>query len=164
MSSVYIAQGEIAVGDNKDMVISTILGSCISICLWDPAAEVGGMNHLLLPEMSDGAGGSAGAVAMDRLINEMMPLGALRTRLRGKLFGGSSMLAGRTDIGSRNAQFGRDYLRNENIPCEADDTGGTRARRLRFFPATGVAQMKYVEEAPELKQPVKEEVSEVELF
>jgi len=72
MSSVYIAQGEIAVGDNKDMVISTILGSCISICLWDPAAEVGGMNHLLLPEMSDGAGGSAGAKGRIVQLSEVM--------------------------------------------------------------------------------------------
>jgi len=164
MTSVYITQGETAVGSDKDMIISTILGSCISICLWDPVAGVGGMNHLLLPGLVTGDEASSGAVAMDRLINEMMPLGAERPRLRAKLFGGSSMLQGRTDIGSRNSEFGRVYLRNENIPCDADSVGGTRARRLRFWPATGVAQMKFVEDAPVLEEPKRETANEVELF
>ena len=165
MSSVYITQGETAVGRDPDMVISTILGSCISICLWDPVAGVGGMNHLLLADQVKGAGeASAGAVAMDRLINQMMPLGAERPRLHAKLFGGSSMLQGRTDIGSRNAEFGRGYLRTENIPCDAENVGGERARRLRFWPATGVAQMKFVEEAPVLEAPAKEPKNDVELF
>ncbi|MDA8586870.1 chemotaxis protein CheD [Rhodobacteraceae bacterium] len=165
MSSVYIVQGDTAVGTDETLVISTILGSCISICLWDPVAKVGGMNHLLLPEMiNEGAHTSSGAVAMDRLINQMMPLGAERPRLHAKLFGGSSMLAGRTDIGARNAQFGRTYLKNENIPCDAENVGGERARRLRFWPATGVAQMKFVEEAPVLEEPKTEPANEVELF
>ena len=150
MKNVYIAQGEIAVGFDEQMVISTILGSCISICLWDPEAKVGGMNHLLLPDMKSDGGTSAGAVAMDRLINQMMPHGAIRTRLRAKLFGGSSMLAGRTDIGSRNAVFGRTYLANERIPCDVENVGGSQARKLRYWPATGAAQMKLVEEVPEL--------------
>lgn len=165
MSSVYITQGETAVGSDKDMVISTILGSCISICLWDPVAGVGGMNHLLLPgQMTGNDETSTGAVAMDRLINQMMPLGAERPRLHGKLFGGSSMLQGRTDIGSRNAEFGRNYLRNENIPCDAEDVGGNRARRLRFCPGTGVVHLKFVEEAPVLVEPKTEEAHGVELF
>jgi chemotaxis protein CheD len=165
MSSIYIAQGEIAVGKNEEMVISTILGSCISICLWDPVACVGGMNHLLLPGMqSDGTSSTSGAVAMDKLINEMMPLGAERPRLRGKLFGGSSMLLGRTDIGTRNAEFGRTYLSNESIPCDAESLGGTRARRLRYMPASGVAEIKFVEDAPVLEVPKVEAPHDVELF
>lgn len=165
MSSTYIAQGDIAVGNGEDMVISTILGSCISICLWDPVAGVGGMNHLLLPGMQqDDAQSSSGAVAMDKLINEMMPLGAERPRLRAKLFGGSSMLSGRTDIGARNAEFGRSYLANENIPCDAESLGGTKARRLRYLPASGVAKIKFVEEAPVLEAPKIEIPHDVELF
>ena len=164
MNALYISQGEQAVGRDEDMVITTLLGSCISICLWDPVAGVGGMNHLLLPDMNTGAGNTAGAVAMDRLINEMVPLGAVRSRLQAKLFGGSSMLGGRTDIGARNAEFGRTYLKNEAIPCEADDTGGERARRLRFWPATGVAQMKYVLVAPTEAAPSSVSTNEVELF
>ncbi|MCV6592716.1 MAG: chemotaxis protein CheD [Silicimonas sp.] len=165
MSSLYITQGEIAVGRDHDMVISTILGSCISICLWDPVAEVGGMNHLLLPDaQTEGAQTSSGAVAMDRLINEMMRHGAERPRLRAKLFGGSSMLSGRTDIGLRNAEFGRKYLLNESIPCDAESLGGTQARRLRYWPKTHIAKMRFVEEAPVLEKPVEQAANDVELF
>lgn len=165
MSSLYITQGEIAVGRDHELIISTILGSCISICLWDPVAEVGGMNHLLLPDaQSDRADTSSGAVAMDQLINEMMHLGAERPRLRAKLFGGSSMLSGRTDIGARNAEFGRTYLRNESIPCDAESLGGTQARRLRYWPKTNTAKMRFVEEAPVLEKPVVPKANDVELF
>lgn len=166
MNNVYIAQGEDAVGMSGDLVVNTILGSCISICLWDPVAGVGGMNHLLLPEMRQDGNrmNTMGAVAMDRLINKMMPLGAVRPRLRGKLFGGSSMLSGRTDIGARNTIFGRTYLLNEGIPCDAESLGGSKARKLRFWPATGVAQMKFVEEAPTLAPPRAEVTNDVELF
>ncbi len=166
MSSVYITQGQHAVGRDADMVVSTILGSCVSICLWDPVAKVGGMNHLLLPDVQkDNATLSAGAVDMDLLINRMMPLGAERPRLRAKLFGGSSMLNGRTEIGSRNVQFAKNYLKNEGIPCDAEDVGGTKARRLKFWPATGVAKMLLVEDAvqePETTKPAK--ANDVELF
>ena len=163
MNSVYITQGEEAVGNDEAMVISTILGSCISICLWDPEARVGGMNHLLLPAMETG-GQTAGAVAMDLLINKMMPLGAERPRIRAKLFGGSSMLQGRTDIGQRNFEFGREYLRNENFPLEAENVGGSQARKIKFWPASGRAQMKLVEDAPELQAPKKVESNDVEMF
>ncbi|MEO9826622.1 MAG: chemotaxis protein CheD [Paracoccaceae bacterium] len=165
-SPIYITQGEDAVGADPDMVITTILGSCISICLWDSVAGVGGMNHLLLPSMRAKGDpmNTAGAVAMDRLVNEMVHLGAQRPRLRAKLFGGSSMLQGRTDIGARNAQFGQTYLKAEGIPCDVVNVGGSKARKLRFFPATGVVQMKLVEQAPALAPAKKEAANDVELF
>lgn len=154
-------------GNDPDMIITTILGSCISVCLWDEIAGVGGMNHLLLPALrveSDPIN-TTGSVAMDRLINEMVHLGAIRSRLRAKLFGGSSMLQGRTDIGASNAEFGKTYLKNEGIPCDAINVGGTKARKLRYYPATGRAQMKIVDEAPEpLKPLVQEKANDVELF
>ncbi|MCG6884594.1 MAG: chemotaxis protein CheD [Silicimonas sp.] len=166
MNSVYISQGQHAVGRDPEMVVSTILGSCISICLWDPVARVGGMNHLLLPDSQYGSEGmTAGAVDMDLLINKMMPLGAERPRLRAKLFGGSSMLNGRTEIGARNAEFGRNYLRNESIPCDAENVGGPKARRLKFWPATGIARMRLVEEeAPEPTSAAPVATNGVELF
>lgn len=166
MSSVYITQGEHAVGRDQDMVITTILGSCVSVCLWDPVAKVGGMNHLLLPDMKqDNANVTAGAADMDLLINRMLPHGAERSRLRAKLFGGSSMLRGRTDIGSRNIEFGRRYLKTEGIPCDAEDVGGTDARRLKFWPASGVARMLRVKNTipePEVEKPANG--NDVELF
>ena len=163
---VYIAQGDEKVSDQEGLVISTILGSCISICLWDPEQRVGGMNHLLLPELKNPGSGlnSTGAIAMERLINQMVRLGAERARLRAKLFGGSSMLSGMTDIGARNAEFGRHYLASEGIPCENESVGGTRARKIRFWPTSGAAMQKYVEEAPELAAPVSVAENDVELF
>lgn len=163
---IYITQGEDAVGNDPEMIITTILGSCISVCLWDEEAGVGGMNHLLLPGMrveSDPMN-TTGAIAMERLINQMVRFGAQRPRLRAKMFGGSSMLQGRTDIGVRNAEFGETYLKNEGIPCDVVNVGGTSARKLRYFPATGVAQMKLVEQAPELEPVVSEKANDVELF
>jgi chemotaxis protein CheD len=163
---IYITQGEEAVGNDPETVITTILGSCISVCFWDSTARVGGMNHLLLPGMrAEGDPlSTTGAVAMDRLINEMVHLGAQRLRLRAKLFGGSSMLQGRTDIGARNAEFGENYLKTEGIPCDVMNVGGFKARKLRFFPATGVAQMKLVEQAPALEPVKQEKANDVELF
>ena len=165
MNSVYITQGEQAVGKEGEMVISTILGSCVSICLWDPVAGVGGMNHLLLPDAVSVEGGlSAGAVDMDILINKMMPLGAVRPRLRGKLYGGSAMLSTKTSIGSRNAAFGREYLKNEGIPIDEENTGGKNARRLKFWPASGKVELRIVEEAPDLAPVKKVPKNDVELF
>lgn len=163
---IYIAQGEDAVGSEESTVIATILGSCISICLWDPRSRVGGMNHLLLPELKQSGSllDSDGAIAMERLINRLVRLGAERARLQAKLFGGSSMLSGMTDIGARNAAFGRQYLANESIPCIGESVGGTQARKIRFWPATGAAQQKFVAEAPELDPPVAIQANDVELF
>ena len=164
--TIYIVQGEDAVGADKDVVISTILGSCISVCLWDPYRGVGGMNHLLLPELRQSGQGldTEGAIAMERLINRLVKKGAERARLRSKLFGGSSMLSGMTDIGMRNAAFGRRYLAAENIPCDSESVGGTLARKLRFWPASGAVKQKYVEDAPALAPPVRIATNDVELF
>lgn len=166
LNTIYIAQGEDAVGAHEDIVIQTILGSCVSICLWDPVRHVGGMNHLLLADMVQEERGvdTAGAIAMERLINKMVKLGAERMRLRGKLFGGSSMLSGLTDIGVRNAAFGRAYLAAERFPCDAESLGGVKARKLKFWPATGAVRQKFVEEAPALAPPLAIAANDVELF
>ena len=164
--TLYISQGEDGVTGDPDVVISTILGSCVSFCLHDPEAGIGGMNHLLLPEMSSGAGGldTVGAAAMERLINEMVHRGASRWRLKAKVFGGASMLSGLTDIGARNAAFARAYLTSEGLPCQAESLGGVHARRLRFHAATGRVQQKFVNEAPVLKAIEPPVLNAVELF
>ncbi|MXQ06893.1 chemotaxis protein CheD [Alphaproteobacteria bacterium GH1-50] len=164
--TIYISQGEDGVSGEPDVVISTILGSCVSFCLYDADAKIGGMNHLLLPEMSSGGGGldTVGAAAMDLLINKMVHLGASRKRLQAKVFGGASMLSGLTDIGARNAAFARAYLASEGMPCHAESLGGAQARRLRFHAATGRVQQKFVNEAPVLKPVEVPELNSVELF
>lgn len=140
----HITQGERAVGRGEDFVISTILGSCVSCCLWDPVARVGGMNHMLLTmnSRSDGVCNLVGINAMELLINDILKLGASRDRLRAKAFGGARMVAGLSDIGKTNSQFTLDFLAKEDIACESHSFGGNTARHIKFWPSTGRALQK----------------------
>jgi chemotaxis protein CheD len=143
-SIIYLTQGECRISRDPETQFSTILGSCVAACLWDPRAGVGGMNHFLLPFGSTAAlGGSLryGANSMETLINGLIGQGANRRNLQAKLFGGATMSANLGGIGSDNARFAVDYLKNEDIPCVAADLGNIYARRVLFRPTTGQARM-----------------------
>lgn len=144
--TTYIAQGEFSVSDAEGEVIATILGSCVSACIWDPAIKIGGMNHFLLPDNSaaGAATDSFGANAMELLINALVRKGANRSSLKAKAFGGAALRHGLTTVGSKNADFVVRYLENEGIPCVVSSLGGTKARRIEFEPATGNARQKFV--------------------
>ena len=136
----YVVQGEFRVSRDPDEVLSTVLGSCVSVCLWDPGSRLGGMNHFLLPAAPGQADAKTlryGAHAMEVLINELLKLGARRRALQAKLFGGASVTDALGPIGQANATFALSYLSDEEIPCIAQSLGGTRARRIVFRPATG---------------------------
>lgn len=150
--AVYVAQGELAVGRRPDDVIATTLGSCVAVCLWDPAAAVGGMNHVLLPDGPQDWSvlANIGGSSMDRLVNALLKEGASRTTLRAKVFGGAAMIAGFSNIGERNGSFALDYLGRECIPCDAQNLGGSSARQLKFWPASGRARLRLV---PEIGNP-----------
>jgi chemotaxis protein CheD len=148
--SVYITQGEFAVDCSPTVVISTILGSCIAACIWDPEANIGGMNHFLLPngpQVLESDSSSFGANAMEVLINTLIRSGARKNCLRAKVFGGAEMCRGLTDAGSRNGLFVLSYLERENIPCVGQSLGGNQARRLEFYPESGRVRQKLVEDA-----------------
>ena len=165
--NIYIAQGEQAIGDHPDHMISTILGSCVAVCLWDRVQNIGGMNHILLPDRAgtDMVTRSVGAGAMEALINALLKLGANRSDFDAKVFGGAAVVAGLSNIGERNGEFALDYLASERIPVVSQSIGGTQARRVRFWPGTGRASQKLVvnTEAPpvEVKAP---ETNDLELF
>ena len=145
----HIAQGEFAISDTEHESISTILGSCVSTCLFDPDAKIGGMNHFLLPQ-STGASiqaASFGVNAMEILINALIKAGAQRSRLRAKVFGGARMIAGLSDIGQMNSVFVRSFLTREGIDCVGESLGGTQARRVEFWPGNGRARQKLLGEA-----------------
>ncbi|KAK0331538.1 hypothetical protein LTR94_028535, partial [Friedmanniomyces endolithicus] len=117
---LHVGQGEHRVTDDPHVVLSTILGSCVSMCLRDPVARVGGMNHFLLPEASSADVGAEasrryGAYAMELLINEVLKAGGRRDRLEAKLFGGGRMFDGLRDVGRANADFAERFLRDEGI-------------------------------------------------
>ncbi len=126
-----------------DLVLVTLLGSCVSACLRDPTAGVGGINHFMLPDCDPALGGAAsaryGAFAMEVLINELLKRGARRSSIEAKVFGGGNVLRGMThsNIGSRNAEFVLRYLAAEGIAVVARDLGGKDARKLGYFPRSG---------------------------
>jgi chemotaxis protein CheD len=136
-----------------DEAITTVLGSCVTACIRDAQARVGGMNHFMLPEESglrdhqtpnpmERQETRYGCYAMECLINDLLKLGAARERLEIKVFGGARILASITDIGMRNIEFMRDYLHLEGLAAIAQDLGGDRPRRLVYFPTTGRVRMK----------------------
>src|SRR3989344_4522404 len=111
-NAVKVLPGEYFVGD-ENMIIMTVLGSCIAACLWDSRAHVGGMNHFMLPDgdVAD-ASGRYGSYAMELLINEMLKLGARRETMQAKIFGGAQVMHNFTtmNVGERNTNFVLNYL------------------------------------------------------
>jgi chemotaxis protein CheD len=126
----------------EDLAMVTVLGSCVSACLYDSKRRIGGMNHFMLP----GAGDSArlGIYAMEVLINRMLRCGAERANLVAKVFGGANVLEGMEtlNIGSRNAAFVLEFLAEERIPVVAQDLEDLYPRKVAFFPASGRVLMK----------------------
>src|SRR3989339_156789 len=149
-----IGQGEFYVS-NRNEIITTTLGSCIAVCLMDPLAKVGGMNHYMLPGpvLQDDSlvFGKAkyGINSMEILINECLRAGAKRERFVAKIFGGANMftknasIAGLDEefktvaVGAQNIAFARKYLALEEIKIISEDVGKDHARKIYFEPATG---------------------------
>lgn len=144
-----LVEGQCRVAIDPQIGLTTLLGSCVAACLWDPRSGIGGMNHFLLPEAHNGGedGLRFGAFAMEQLINAILrETKGARESLSAKLFGGGKILAALGDIGARNGDFARRFLKDEGIALVASDLGGTRARRVMFHPASGRA---FVRLAPE---------------
>ncbi|WP_454711723.1 chemoreceptor glutamine deamidase CheD [Cupriavidus nantongensis] len=130
-----------------DVVLTTVLGSCVAACIRDEVAGVGGMNHFMLPD-DDGSADRMlsasmryGSYALEVLINELLKMGARRERLEAKVFGGGAVLANMTtlNIGDRNADFVLRYLKTEEVRVAAQDLRGPHARRVSYFPIGGLA-------------------------
>ena len=140
-----IAPGEWAVDMQRP--ICTLLGSCVAVCLYDPAVGVGGMNHFMLPNMRKREGGVdvdsllSGDYAMEVLLNGILARGGARHRLKAKAFGGGTIISGiaASGIGKRNAEFTRDWLAREGIELVASDFLGACSRKVLLVPATGDA-------------------------
>jgi chemotaxis protein CheD len=176
---VQITQGETHVSGDPTEVIATILGSCISACIRDPIARVGGMNHFLLPD-GPGEGREAlryGVNAMELLINNLLKHGAARNSLEAKLFGGANVMAGLSDVGSKNASFAERFLADEGIPVVGGSVGGTAPRRIQFWPVSGRARQFSVREsettrlaqtelnkAVQIRRQLQDQGNDIELF
>ncbi len=129
----------------KDMMIVTVLGSCVSACIRDVKSGVGGMNHFMLPDGASEADGPVslsaryGTYAMEVLINHLLKAGARRENLEAKVFGGGNVLRGFSalHVGRRNAEFVRQYLLAEGIRLAAEDLNGDYPRKVYYFPRSG---------------------------
>lgn len=136
----FITQGQYYI-EHRDpqCSVTTILGSCISACIHAPLLPAGGMNHFLIANPRGGTlpAASYGHTAMEVLIDGLIRLGARRSELRAKVFGGSDMMNGLSTVGECNTRFCLDYLANENIPVEQISVGGKLARRIMYWPMTG---------------------------
>ena len=142
--AVKVLPGEYFVSSD-DLVIMTVLGSCIAACLWDGKIRAGGMNHFMLPDGDSADGfGRYGSYAMELLINEMLKMGARRETMQAKVFGGAQVMAGFTtmNVGERNTKFVLDYLATERIPIVSQDVLDIHPRKVCFFPVTGKALVK----------------------
>ena len=143
-----IMPGEFYVS-TENVVIATVLGSCVSACIRDPEVGIGGMNHFMLPEEENNFTGDAsmsksnryGKYAMEKMIDTILSYGGKRERLEIKLLGGGKVLQSVTDIGSKNIQFVYEYLAMKKLSVTSEDVGGSYPRRVLYFPKTGRALM-----------------------
>lgn len=140
-NAVKILPGEYYIAD-EDMVLVTVLGSCVTACIRDRETGIGGMNHFMLAEGSDdlvSASARYGVYAMEILVNHLFKLGARRSNLEAKVFGGGRVLSSLSGamIGERNAAFVIKYLQTEQIPVLASDLLDVFPRKVYFFPQSG---------------------------
>ncbi len=147
-----ILPGEFYVSMHGEL-IATVLGSCVSACVRDPATGIGGMNHFMLPDSQNSnskywentpvnAQTRYGNIAMERLINVVLASGCKRENLEIKLFGGGKVLNLSADIGGKNVDFVKRYLTKEGFSVTSEDVGGLCPRKVQYFPLTGRVRVK----------------------
>jgi chemotaxis protein CheD len=150
INAAKISPGEYYYTD-QNMMIVTVLGSCVSACIRDVISGIGGMNHFMLPDSAKADKDSPvsesmryGTYAMEVLINQLLKNGAKRENLEAKIFGGGNVLRSFTtmNVGDRNADFVRNYLKEEGMRVTGEDLNDIYPRKVYFFPKTGKVLVK----------------------
>jgi chemotaxis protein CheD len=147
MDAIKLMPGEYYV-TKRDMVLVTVLGSCVAACIRDRLTGIGGMNHFMLPDDKNtspvAAAARYGSYAMEMMINQLLKAGAQRSNLEAKIFGGGNVLRGFTvnNVGERNVDFARQYLKDEKIRVVAESLLDIYPRKIYFFPASGRVMLK----------------------
>ncbi len=147
LPGVYLHPGQLFV-TIEPAVVTTILGSCVAVCLWDTVLGIGGINHYLLPTGLKNSTTALryGNVAIEQLLTKLSRAGANLTSLRAKLFGGACVLDAmrgkETHLGDKNVEIARKTLQEAGIPVVASDVGGSRGRKLIYYPHDGSALIK----------------------
>jgi chemotaxis protein CheD len=151
-----ILPGEYYVTQENEL-ITTVLGSCVSACIRDKEAGIGGMNHFMLPiTTSEKLKNSSAAIvgqatrygnyAMEHLINTILSHGGKRKNLEVKVFGGGKIIPTLTDVGIKNIDFVLDYLEQEGLRLLSHDLGDIYPRKIIYFPQTGKVRMKKIQD------------------
>jgi chemotaxis protein CheD len=172
---ITVLQGETKISRDADVILTTILGSCIACCLFDKTAKIGGLNHFLLSQqpkhgVRDAAEAQRyGVYAMEVLVNSLLKSGASRENMTAHLYGGGNFHAGMRDIGAENAAIARDFLLSDGIRLAHEETGGHLARRLDFKAAAGQIRCRTVVPPPVLRSAKPTRIpgiapGEIELF
>lgn len=137
--------------DQEKHLVSTVLGSCISVCLYNPRLKVGGINHYMLPLWnSEGlATPKYGNIATEKLVEKMIALGSQKSELIAKVFGGANQLSKTNNgmnysIGDRNYGVAKDILNKHGIKIVAESVGGFRGRKMLYNTYTGEVKMKFL--------------------
>jgi chemotaxis protein CheD len=163
---VHIIQGEFFVTKDRDIMVTTILGSCIAACIRDPLNGVGGINHFLLPGNIGASAGEAermGVHLMEMLVNGLLKAGARRDRLEAKLFGGARTVRSHSDIGKNNAEFAQRFLKAEGISHVGGSTGGLQGRRIQYWPVSGRARQILLAGPAQIERPVQMPATSVDV-
>ena len=132
---------------DNEKPLSTLLGSCVAVCLFDPLLRIGGINHFMLPDIGRSKHGDvdsllSGNFAMEALLNALLVKGAKKVRLQAKAFGGGTIIdtdGGSLSIGMRNANFAKEWLAREGIALLSSDFLGPWSRKIIFLPFNGEA-------------------------
>jgi chemotaxis protein CheD len=149
LPATYVHPGQVAVTGEAG-VLTTILGSCVAVCLHDPKLRIGGLNHYLLPNYAGAPEVAAryGPLAITQLVEGMLALGAQTKRMTAQVFGGAAVLAAfgneRNHLGMRNAQLAAEMMASYGIPVLTTDVGGNRGRKLTFSPRYGTAHVQII--------------------
>lgn len=164
--SFELFAGDYYATKEKKIVLVTLLGSCISVCLKDRMNGVVGMNHFMLPDkvkkenMFDSADARYGLFSMEKMINKMMKLGASKNYLEAKIFGGGKVLQTTfSNVAATNIEFAKNFLDLEGIPIIAENVGGQVGRKIYFIPETFDIYVKKIEQTQSLTQMVNKESS-----
>lgn len=147
--NITIGIGDLKVCKPPDILVTYALGSCVGVCLYDMATKVGGLSHIMLPESNADSRAKTpmrfADSALPMLVDQMVRMGASRARLTAKIAGGATMFATASDkfnIGERNLEAVRKFLRENRIPILAEDVGLDYGRTQFFYPETGVMEIR----------------------
>lgn len=135
---------------NTPHLVTTILGSCVAVCLWDSRQKIGGINHYMLP-FWNGQGLASpkyGSIAIDKLYQKMISYGSRKEDLKAKIFGGGEVIETKVKqffIGERNIVVAREMLAELGIPIISSSVGGKLGRKIIYNTETGEVAHRFIQ-------------------